>query len=99
MQDIANLVSSLKRPRLLVQAARCGVDAYNRKLHLPRLLRCAVEPRPGEAAMRLIERESEINALRETGSATYGVAEHVEILIALLGEVRALRAANAPHIT
>jgi len=43
MQDIMTQISQLKRPDLLVRAARFGIDEYSRTRHLPRFIN--VDPR------------------------------------------------------
>lgn len=92
MHDLAGLIAALHRPRLLVQAARFGVDDYRRTHRLPRLLRTAVIPGTGPAILALIEIERELNDQRRQPGAPYSPAVHVDVLIALLGEARALRA-------
>jgi hypothetical protein len=98
MQDILSLVASLKRPRLLVQAARFGVDGYDRRAVLPRVLRTMALPRSGEAIVRLVDVEAEFNSKRVQATADYSVARHVELLIALMGEARLLRATLYPAL-
>lgn len=92
MQDILSMIAALNRPRLLVQAARFGVDGYSRTAHLPRLLGSLALPRSGAAILRLIEIEADLNARRMTQAADYSVARHVEVLIAIMGEARLMRA-------
>ncbi len=92
MQDILSMIASLNRPRLLVQAARFGVDTYSRLSHLPRLLGVVAPPRHGVAILRLLEIETVLNEKRLAEAADYSVARHVEILIAIMGEARQMRA-------
>jgi len=97
MQDIPTMIRQLNRPRLLVQAARFGVDGYRREMHLRRLLGRDRIPGPAEAARRLLDVEADMEAARREGRADYAFARHVEVLIALLGEARILRAAGQPR--
>ena len=92
MQDLLGLIAGLNRPRLLVRAARFGVDEYNRSLHLPRLLGAGHLPRNGESIVRQIDMEADLNDRRVGATADYSIARHVAILIALMGEARLLRA-------
>jgi Family of unknown function (DUF6477) len=92
MQDLLGLIAGLNRPRLLVRAARFGVDDYNRGTHLPRLLGGGNLPRSGESIMRLIDLEADLNDRRVGATADYSIASHVAVLIALMGEARLLRA-------
>ena len=86
------MIAGLNRPRLLVRAARFGVDDYDRRTQLPRLLGSLSLPRNGEAIMRLLDIEADINDRRVGAAAEYSSARHVAVLIALMGEARLLRA-------
>jgi len=93
MQDILTRLNSLQRPGLLIRAARAGADEYHRTPHLARLLGYGQKaPRSGPALMRLMEMEAEINAQRLHDDAAYSLVRHVDLLIAMLGEARLLRA-------
>lgn len=92
MLDLLGMIGALNRPRLLVSAARFGVDDYSRSAHLPRLLKVAAPPRTGEAIVKLLDLEAALEAKRASGSADYAVARHVAVLAALMGEARILRA-------
>ncbi len=46
MSDIHTLLAELKRPRLLIRAARLGLAQYNRTRDLRRLMRNAPPLRP-----------------------------------------------------
>ncbi len=96
MLDLLGMIATLERPRLLVSAARFGVADYDRAKHLPRLIGAPASPRPGEAIMKLIDLETMLESKRRAKSADYTHAQHVSVMIALLGESRALRAANRP---
>jgi hypothetical protein len=97
MQDILSRVEGLKRPQLLVRAARFGLDDYNREGQLPRLLRLPAPPRAGEAILRLLDIEAGLEEARLAKSADYSVARHVEVIIALMAEARLLRKALGPQ--
>ena len=94
MQDILSMLSALRRPRLLMRAARIGAEDYRRSAHLPRLLGYGQLPRHGAALMRLIEIEGELNAQRVSDDSSYSLLRHIDILIAIVGEARILRAAQ-----
>jgi hypothetical protein len=44
--------------------------------------------------MRLIDIEAELEQQRTQNDASYNVVNHVDVLIAIVGEARALRAAH-----
>ncbi|APX11606.1 DUF6477 family protein [Tateyamaria omphalii] len=94
MQDILTMLSTLRRPRLLMRAARIGAEDYRRSAHLPRLLGYGHLPRHGAALMRLMEIEGELNAQRISDDSSYSLLRHIDILIAIVGEARILRAAQ-----
>ncbi|MGB5864849.1 MAG: DUF6477 family protein [Sulfitobacter sp.] len=94
MQDIHSLLANLHRPRLLMRAARIGAEDYRRSSHLPRLLGYGVLPRHGDALMRLVDIEADLENSRAAVDGTYSLTRHVDVLIAIVGEARALRAAQ-----
>jgi len=51
-------------------------------------------PRHGNALMRLMEMERELNALRLGDDSSYSLLRHIDVLIAIVGEGRILRAAQ-----
>ncbi|MGH1577166.1 DUF6477 family protein [Planktotalea sp.] len=88
MQDISTQLSKLKRPKLLVNAARLGMNDYRRKSHLSRILRGPVPSKAGAVLMLLSDLENQSNNLRKTRDAAYSVARHVEVLVALMFEAQ-----------
>lgn len=88
MIDPQTLMSSLRRPRLLVRAARLGLRDYNRRRSLQRLLPGEATPGPGLAFYTLAERESTVDQSRRDGDAAYSVARHIELLVALIDEAK-----------
>lgn len=99
MQDVLSMLHALRRPALLMRAARIGAEDYQRANHLPRLLGYGVLPRHGAALMKLMELEAELNDQRMTGNTSYNLIKHVDILIAMLGEARVLRATQTVSVT
>ncbi|MEX0369157.1 MAG: DUF6477 family protein [Tateyamaria sp.] len=98
MQDILSMLGALRRPRLLMRAARIGAEDYRRSAHLPRLLGYGQLPRHGAALIRLIEIEGELNAQRVSDDSSYSLLRHIDILIAIVGEARILRAAQSDQL-
>lgn len=95
MQDLISMLHSIRRPPLLMRAARIGAEDYRRTVHLPRLLGYGVLPRHGSALLKLIEIEADLNTQRTSGDTSYSLIRHVDVLIAMLGEARVLRASQA----
>jgi hypothetical protein len=89
MSDFHNVLSTLRRPRLLMQAARLGLSDYRRDRDLRRLVRCGLSPE--ETVPSLMTVEEQLEATRLAGDAAYSIARHIEVLIALLAEARLLR--------
>ncbi len=90
MTDLFQLVSDLRRPQLLVRAARAGLIDYNRKRDLKRLMRLAEAPSPDRAVAALLAEEERLEEIRRKGDATYSFARHIEVLIAMMAEARLL---------
>lgn len=94
MQDVLSMLQALRRPPLLMRAARIGADEYRRSAHLPRILGYGVLPRHGAALMKLMELEAKLNDQRVSGDTSYSLVKHVDVLIAMVGEARVLRASQ-----
>jgi len=61
---------------------------YRRDRDLRRLI--DGQPSPDRAVRRLLSEEERLEATRQAGEAGYSVARHIEVLIALMSEVRLL---------
>ncbi len=92
MTDLASMLTALRRPKILVRAARCGLADYRRERDLKRILR---SPRAasGAAIGSLLAEEGRLEAIRAAGEATYSLQRHVAVLTALLAEARLAPAA------
>ena len=88
MSDLRNLLANMRRPAMLIRAARFGQVDYRRERDLRRLIQS--EPSPDRALPRLMEVEEQIEETRRAGDAGYSVSRHIDVLIALLGEARML---------
>lgn len=86
MQDLTTRLERLRRPRLLMRAARIGASDYRRSIHLPRLLGSAHGARSGAILVRLIELEEIVNAQRLEDQSDYNILRHIDLLIALVAE-------------
>lgn len=93
MCKITNELNSMRRPALLLEAASCGFEHYRRRRDLRRMLRAAIPPTARSALEKLLPIEAELETRRRTGATTYSYPRHVDILVALLAEARAFRAA------
>ncbi|WP_371153438.1 DUF6477 family protein [Jannaschia sp. 2305UL9-9] len=92
MCKITSELNDLRRPSLLVDAANCGTEAYQRRRDLRRMLRVAIPPTARAALEKLLPIEADLEKRRRMGATTYSFARHVDILVALLAEARAFRA-------
>lgn len=88
MNDFSAILKDLRRPSLLIRAARHGLTEYRRDRDLKRLMRMGALPSPERALRVLLVEEAEIEGNRQNGSACYSVARHIEVLIALMAEAR-----------
>jgi hypothetical protein len=95
MQDVLTMMSKLTRPRLLIRAARIGADDYRRDRRLQRILGYGRSLRSTEALLKLMEIEVAMNQMRSDADASYSLVQHVDILIAMMGEARILRATQS----
>lgn len=78
-----------RRPRLLITAARHGMDDYRRQRDLPRLIGPGIPKADVTEVLAALEERME--TARRANDPAWSCFRHVEVLIALLSE-RALRA-------
>lgn len=86
MKDLTAILSTLKRPAMLVGAARKGLTLYRRDRDLPRLI--AGGPSGAAPGSMLLETEAELERTRAAGDGSYSVTSHIAVLTALLFEAR-----------
>jgi len=88
MPNIDTLLATLRRPRILVSAARHGLSDYNRKRDLARLTGQSPRRTSTSIIENLISQEEELEEVRRSGDASYRVSQHIELLVALMAECR-----------
>ncbi|SEM86017.1 DUF6477 family protein [Palleronia pelagia] len=76
----------IRRPRLLLSAARFGLQGYDRAAALPRILGQAAPLDETNYLPELLQLEAEMEVARKDRAADYSAGRHVEVLIALLAE-------------
>ena len=86
--DIPLESSGTRRPRLLILAARHGLEDYRRHRDLPRLIGPGIPKSDVTAVLAAIEEKME--RARRANDPGWSCFRHVEVLIALMAE-RALR--------
>ena len=90
MSEILSALGALRRPRLLIRAARHGLIDYSRDRTLMRLIEGGQSIAPEAAVQKLMQAEARVESDRQRGDGTYSVTRHIEILIALMAEARML---------
>lgn len=90
MKNIESFLSTLRRPRLLVRAARHGLGDYNRKRDLARLTGQSPKVSTKAIVENLIAQEEVLEESRQTGDAAYRPSQHIALLVALIAECRLL---------
>ena len=88
MTPTPNDLAAIRRPKILIRAARAGVTDYQRDRDLKRLLRLNKAARASIALDTLLAEENRMEGKRQSGEATYSIQRHVAILTALIAEAR-----------
>ena len=106
MTDSTTALDALRRPSLLIRAARFGLADYNRGRVLNKIFGGRV-PAAGAATLdELIDHELRHDEIRRAGDASYSIAGSadlvmaqlmVEVLVALMAEARML--VQPPRVT
>ena len=87
MADPLSHIETLRRPRLLIRAARHGLASYSRERTLSRVL-TAPQNTANDVLNDLLRTEAEIEVTRTNGDVAYSVSRHLEVLIAMMAEAR-----------
>ena len=94
---------SLRRPRILIRAAREGQSGWRRDRDLRRLLRLDQTPAPGAALPRLAAEEARLDQARREAQADYDLQCHILLLVAIIaetaGQMRHMAPAGGAAIT
>ena len=97
MTDYRTTVQQLQRPKMLIHAARMGIADYRRERDLRRLGHISLPPE--QALPHLLQAEERAEVKRRSGDLGYSPTQHIDLLIAVLAEIRLLPkiAANSPQ--
>ncbi|QDL93776.1 hypothetical protein FDP22_16690 [Paroceanicella profunda] len=80
----------------MLRAARAGLGAYARDIHLARILPGTDPARDPKATLRrLREMEAACDAARRARETGYSPSSHVSVLVALLAELRRVQGRTA----
>lgn len=90
MTEFAATLTELRRPKILIRAARAGVTDYRRDRDLKRLVRDSGGAAPQDALTPLLAEETRLEETRTSAGATYNIQRHVAVLTAILAEARRL---------
>jgi len=90
MSEVLSALGALRRPRLLIRAARHGMTEYSRERTLTRLIDVEITLAPEAAVRKLMHAEAQVESDRQNGDGAYSIARHIELLIAIMAEARLL---------
>ncbi|TWI37944.1 DUF6477 family protein [Paracoccus sulfuroxidans] len=88
----------MRRPRLLVEAARAGQSGWKRDRHLARALKSDQPLSEASVLARLYAEEQRLEDERRESAASYDLQRHVLLLIAILAETRAAMPQPVPAV-
>ena len=91
MRHIEHRLNTLKRPKLMLEAACNGTARYDPKRHLPVLLGGSYHKSKTGQLDCLLDTEEIYNRLRKEKRAEYSPARHICYLIAILAEYSSLK--------
>ncbi|MBR9863772.1 DUF6477 family protein [Neptunicoccus cionae] len=88
MPESHEILSNLRRPKILISAARLGLAHYRRDADLRFITGTSRTPTREFAIETLLRREALLETDRRDGAAGYSIQKHIRVLTALLGEFR-----------
>ena len=90
MTDLTTQLTDLRRPRLLIRAARHGLSSYRRSRDLQRISGQSQSASPRTVVEALMMQEHQVERTRKSQDGTYSAAKHIELLIAIMAESRSM---------
>ena len=91
MRHIELRLNTLKRPKLILEAARNGLAGYDPGRHLPALIGRSLHRSKIGQLDCLLDMEENYNRLRKEKRAEYSPARHLQYLIAKIAEYTNLK--------
>ena len=79
-------LSSLRRPKLLIRAARAGMLEYRRSRDLKRITGVPANVQASRIVDTLLREENRMEEERRSGDAAYSIQKHISVMTALLAE-------------
>ncbi len=95
MSNINSALQTVRRPRILIRAARAGVVDYRRERDLKRLLRTTKSAVWHGVIDKLLAEENHLESTRTSGEGSYNLQRHVALLTAIIAEARLVPAGVA----
>ncbi len=88
MLNIIDILNGLKRPKILVRAARLSLEEYNRDRELRRITKTSQNTCQDSVFDRLLAHENYLEDARCNGDASYSIQRHIQVLTAMLAEAK-----------
>ena len=81
------IFQKILRPKILMQAAKIGLQTYRRETDLKKILGSRDTSGQNQIISQLSDREIELEEARKNGNAAYDMNKHIQIMTALLQEL------------
>jgi len=84
MFDIQQILEELRRPRILVRAAKFGLARHTRDSDLKRGAQAMSKSSPAAVLDQLLTQEGDLEKARVSGQASYDIHRHIGLLTSVL---------------
>lgn len=81
------IFQKILRPKILMQAAKIGLQTYRRETDLKKILGSRGTSDQNQIISQLSDREIKREEARKNGNAAYDMNKHIQIMTALLQEL------------
>lgn len=85
MPNIQTTLAAMHRPKLLIRAARAGIQNYRRDQYVKNIAGAA-NKYGAQLLDSLLAEETRLNDCRLEGDASYSIQKHIIVMTALLAE-------------
>lgn len=89
--QLEDVLNSKRRPKILLKAVGQACKLYSRDRDLSKIIHTTGRIDSTRLSERLLDREECLDQARRTGCASYNLGKHIQILVALVEEIKLIK--------
>jgi len=86
-----DILNAKRRPKILLSAVRQACKFYSRDRDLSKIIHTIGRIDSTRLSERLLDKEECLDQARRTGCASYNLSKHIQVLVALVEEIKLIK--------